>query len=202
MDEYDHNLKLAQEFIAARGGSLPEFKYNIIVPGVGKMFILPENEQITKYWVLSTEIYRHTGWDSPGCLLRAIEALPEGESDLMPIALSDGEIAQIHVVNQDGMMPLLLNNVGHFENGLAFLANSWSYIFSQKKDDYKRVPEPLRTSLQFWDIVESEDSSRAIAIQTLMDSFQVGEEEIRAVLDTQLDRVWDEAREAWVYKKK
>lgn len=200
MDYIKQSQQLAQEFIANRGGILPSLQYSIKVPGVGRMFCLPESEPVKKYWIMSSEIYRHCGWHSPACLISAIEELPESEYSMVPMMLSTGEVAKMHVVNQDGLMPLLLNNVSHFDLGLSFLACAWGYIFAQKKNGYERIPDPLKTSLQFWDIVNTEDSQRMVDMQTLRDTFGISEEEILAIVETKMEKVWDAEKGRWVFK--
>lgn len=202
MEQHERNLSLAKDFISSKGGTLPSYKYNIKVPGLGSLFCLPEGEPVDRYWVASTEILRQAQWHSPGCLMQAIEELPADEWDLLPVTLSTGETAKIHVVNQTGLMPLFLHNITHFDKGLSYLAAAWGYIVSQREYDYARIPDPLKTALQFWEIVDPGGKSRPLDVEMLAETFKLDVEEIRAIIEARMTKVWDSDRDLWVYKEK
>lgn len=203
MDYAVENVKLAREFIREHGGILPPNKMHIKIPGIPQtMFVLPENDTCTKYWVMLSEIYYATGWDNPRCLTAAIKELPEDEWDLLPMRTESGEEVHMYVVSNKGLYPLLLNNVKHFDAGLSFLSRAWTYVFSLKDRDYDRVPEPLRTHLRFWDLVEPDTTKHLLTVKDLMDSFGLGREAVEAMMTGRMERVWDEERSSWIYRTK
>lgn len=199
-DHIEENLKLAQKFIADQGGELPRLRYRIKVRGIGDLFCLPENEEASRYWIMLQDIYYECGWHDPDCLLEAILELPEEERSLLPMVTEDGEKVFMYMVNQDGLVPLLLNNTGHFARGLYFFAASWKYIFGLKDVEYARVPEPLRTTLRFWDIMEVPEDKRLISVQDMVKSFEISKEDLTALMETKFERTWDDINQIWVYK--
>lgn len=200
--EFDSNdnINLARQFIAEKGGTLPTSQYSIRVPGLDtRLIILPEDEHAERYWVMLSEIYYATKWDSPQCLMTAIRELPDDQWDEMPFNASGERVAML-VVTKEGFYTLLLNNLKHFELRMQFLSAAWPHIFSLKKKDYAGVPDPLRTILRFWDIVDPGGVKRLITIDDLSETFDLPSEELEAIVAQKMVKVWDKTTESWIYR--